>query len=172
MLAQIRYQRLRQHRYAILRPLAVANQNLAPLEIEILHPQANAFHQAHAAAVKQTREQRMNSLHPVENALHLVARQHHRQARRPLGSHHAVEPRQVNAQDLPVQEQQGRQRLVLRRRGHLAFHGQVCEKGLDFARPHVPRMALVVEEDESPRPLNILCFGSDTIMLQPERSRS
>jgi len=168
MLAQSRYQRLRQVRYAILRFLAVANPDLPLLEIEILHPQANAFHQAHATAVEQTREQRIDSLHPVENALRLVAGQHHRQALWPLGSHDAVEPRQVNAHNLPVKEQQGRQRLVLGRRGHLAFHSQVCEKGLDFLGTHFSRMAFMVEENESPGPLNILCFGSDTIVLEAD----
>jgi hypothetical protein len=41
----------------VLAALAVANQHLAPLELDILHPQAQAFQQAHAGAVQQAGHQ-------------------------------------------------------------------------------------------------------------------
>ncbi len=45
--------RFGQHRDPVFRPLAVANQNLIPGEIDVLHSQAQAFHQSKARAIHE-----------------------------------------------------------------------------------------------------------------------
>ena len=52
MPAQHRKKRARQHRHAILGTFAVAYQNLASAEIDVLDPQAGALEDAHAGAVQ------------------------------------------------------------------------------------------------------------------------
>ncbi len=42
----------RQHCHSIFSPFCVADRDLGVSEIDILHPQANAFHQAQTAAVE------------------------------------------------------------------------------------------------------------------------
>jgi hypothetical protein len=71
-----------------------------------------------------------------------AGRQHGRQVAGLLRAHDAVEPRQLYLQHLLVEEQQRGQRLVLRRRRHLAVHGQVREERLDLGGRHVGPMPL------------------------------
>ena len=161
-------QRLRQHRDPVLGPLTVAHDNLGPLEIHILHPQSHALHQPHSRSIKQTRHQAMDAIHAIENRRHLLARQHHRQALRLLGADDLVEPGQIDIQHLAVKKQQGRQRLILRRRRHPPLHRKMSQKSLNLDRPHLARVALAVEEDEAFYPLKILCFGADAVMLDAQ----
>ena len=73
-------------------------------------------------------------------------------------------------QDLspPTQKQQRRLGLILGRRGHLAFNGEVSQKRLDLGCAHVLRVALVVEQDEATRPVDISAFGANGIVTDPD----
>ena len=55
VVAQQPGQRIGQHRHAVLAALAVAHRDLPRGEIDILHPQPHALHQAHSGTVKQAR---------------------------------------------------------------------------------------------------------------------
>jgi len=57
-----------------LAALAVADQNLATLEIDILNPEAHALHQAHAGVVQEIRHQAIDAVHPRQHGAHLYAR--------------------------------------------------------------------------------------------------
>lgn len=48
---------LRQHRHPVLAALAVAHDDLAALELDVLRAQAQPVEQTHAAAVQQARDQ-------------------------------------------------------------------------------------------------------------------
>ena len=50
----------------------------------------------------------------------------------------------------------------------MLVHGQVCEELLDFRFAHVPRVALVVEEDEALRPLDVGPLGAAAEMAHPD----
>lgn len=52
-----------QYRNTIIIPLALANHNLAPLKLHILHAQAQGTHQPHARAVEQLRNQTGRAVH-------------------------------------------------------------------------------------------------------------
>jgi hypothetical protein len=61
-----------------------------------------------------------------------LGREHHGNAPRPLGAHQILHPGQPYAQNLAIQEQQCRQRLILRAGRHLAPRRQFGEKRLYF----------------------------------------
>ncbi|OGI61343.1 MAG: hypothetical protein A2W18_12400 [Candidatus Muproteobacteria bacterium RBG_16_60_9] len=74
MFAQLLRQYRRHHGHTILVALALAHQYFVALEVNILHPQPHAFHQAHAGAVDQPRHQPLRAVEVSEQALHLARR--------------------------------------------------------------------------------------------------
>jgi hypothetical protein len=52
-----------------------------------------------------------------------------------------------------VEKQNRCHRLVLRRRGHVGFHGQVGEEAVDVGFGQFARMAMAVRVDESLNPI-------------------
>lgn len=76
LIPESRNDTLRQHRHAILRPLAIAHGNLVEFEIHIFDAQAETFHQAQTAAVKQARHEQMDTGHLRQDPLHFGPGQH------------------------------------------------------------------------------------------------
>ena len=100
----------RDHRDAVLATLALAHEDLAAREIEILHAQPHAFHEAHARAIEEPRHQARNAVEQCKNVTDFLACQHDRQPPRPFGAFDFPEPGQLDAEHLPVEEQECRQR--------------------------------------------------------------
>jgi hypothetical protein len=48
------------------------------------------------------------------------------------------------------------------------WDGQVRQELLDFGSAHVARMALAVEQDELPGPVNVTCFCSRRVVSHPQ----
>jgi len=65
-----------------------------------------------------------------------------------FGPYHAVEPRELGAENFPVQEEKCRQRMILSRRRHPVPGCQRSEERLDFHLAQVARVSPAVEEDE------------------------
>ena len=166
MFLQGRTQTLWQHRHPILRPLAVPDQDFSPVEIHILHPQPHAFHEAHSRPIQKPRHQSISAMHPGQCGRHLGTTQDHRQTRRTLGAHHLIHPRQFDIQDFPIQKQERRKRLILRRRRDLAVDRQIRQKRRHLHRPHLARMAFAMKQHKTPNPLDILRLGSYAVMPQ------
>jgi hypothetical protein len=61
-------------------------------------------------------------------------------------------------------KQQGGLGLVLRRRRHPTLHRQVREKSRHLVGTHGLRMPLAMEQDETPRPVDIRLLGADRIV--------
>jgi hypothetical protein len=59
-----------QHRQAVFFAFALAHHHLRLLKVNILDAQAQAFHQAQAAAVQQTGHQLVQPLHPAQYLVH------------------------------------------------------------------------------------------------------
>jgi hypothetical protein len=55
------------------------------------------------------------------------------------------EVEQVTVEDLPVEEEDRAERLILGGRGHLSMGGQMSDKRLQLRRPNLFRMALVIK---------------------------
>ena len=90
--------------------------------------------------------------------------QDHRQALWPLGANRALDASRLDLEHLLVKEEQGAEGLVLRRGRDLPFDSQVREEGVDLGRAHLPRMTLVVEEDEALDPSGVGVLGADAVV--------
>jgi len=86
------HQRPRQHRPPIAPPLAITNQDLEPLEIEVLHSQGAAFEQPQSAPVHESGHQRADTAHSHHHPRHLVASQHDRKTNGTLRPHYVRQP--------------------------------------------------------------------------------
>ena len=167
MFAQGRSHAGRQHRHPILEALAVPHQDFAALEIDILHPQAKAFHDAQTRAVHQAANQRVGALKSGQQRRHFAAGQDHGQPARRLRRLDAVQPGQLDMQHFPVKEQQGALGLVLRRCRNLPRHRKMGQELADLGRPHVPRVALAKMPDKSFNPIQISLLGTQAVVQKP-----
>jgi hypothetical protein len=69
---------------------------------------------------------------------------------------------------VPVQEQEGAERLHLGRRRHPALDGQVGEERLDLGGPQLDRVPRAVEQDEPAGPVYIRVLGAEGVIPDPE----
>jgi hypothetical protein len=81
-----------------------------------------------------------------------------------LRAHHLVEPRQRLSEDVLVEKQQRRERLVLRRRRHVALRGEPAQESRHLSRAHLARMPLLVEENEAADPVPVRLLGAPAVM--------
>jgi hypothetical protein len=102
------------------------------------------------------------------SAADLVAGKHHRQALRRLGARDAVQPGQLDAEHLLVEEEERALRLILGGRRNPAFDGQMREERLDLRGAHLGRMASPVEDDEAPHPVGVCFLGPDAVVLEAD----
>ena len=63
-------------------------------------------------------------------------------------------------EDCAIEEEDGRESLVLGGGGDVLFDGEVGEEGLDFWGAHFERVAFVVVEDEAAHPVEVGLFGA------------
>lgn len=156
-----------QHRDAILGAFPVAHQNFPALEVDIFDPQSDRFHDPHARAVQQFREEPVVAPEAIEQPCRLGSREHRGQARGRLCPDDTVEPRQLADEDLPIEEKQRALRLILRRCSDLQFRREVREEFLDVACRQFRRVAIAVEANEAFDPVDVRLLGSKTVMLEP-----
>src|SRR3990172_7656183 len=133
-------------------PYVAADQDLAVGKINVFDPQPEALNDAQTGTVQKTRDQPARSSHLREQALHLRSREHDRQPRRPRWPLHSVQPWQLAAEHVAVQEKDRRQCLVLRRGRHAPLARKMVEKRGDLGFAERLRVALAVEEDVAPDP--------------------
>lgn len=77
---------------AIFAPLAAANEDLPPLEVEVFDPQAAALEKPQARSVHDQRHQRGRPVQLSKHAHDFRTREHHGQALRALRVDNVVEP--------------------------------------------------------------------------------
>ena len=154
----------RQHRHAVLVALAAPHDDLVRPEIHVLDAEAAALEEPEPGPIEQKRHESRRAFEPAQHGPHLVPGQDDGQALRALGADDLVHPREIDCQDLPVQEEQGAQRLVLRGRGDLPLDCEGAQEARDFGRPHVGGVALVVEEDVAADPRDVGLLGAAAVM--------
>jgi hypothetical protein len=59
-------ERLREHRHAVLRALALSHHELVTVEVDVLHAQLQAFRKPQSRAIEQARHQSMDAGHVAE----------------------------------------------------------------------------------------------------------
>jgi hypothetical protein len=124
--------------------------------------------QPQSATVEDRPDQPVLVLESGEDGAHFRVRKYDGQMARRFRTHDVLEPRQFEFEYLLVQEQQGGQGLVLRRRRDFPHDRKVRQEGLDFRRAHLPRMPLLVEEDVAADPLQVLLLGAIAVMQRPQ----
>jgi hypothetical protein len=97
-------------------------------EIDVLDPQPAAFEHSEPAAIEQLSHQPgLSGRNGYENPLRLVAREDDRQPLWFFRAFDAADPGQRLLENLPVKEQQGRKRLILRAGRDLPLQRQVSQ---------------------------------------------
>ena len=157
---EISFERRREHCDAILVALSTPHHNLIPGEIDVLDAQAAAFEQAKSRSVEQRNHEPWCAGQRGEDCGDLLARQDYWQTFRALGPDDAVEPRQVDLENVPVEEEEGAKRLVLRGRGDAPIDGQRAQEARDLGGAHLGRVALAMEEDVAPDPRDVRRLGA------------
>ena len=85
LVAEGRKKRLRQGDDAVFPALSIPHLDFPPLDIHILHAQAEQLHDAEAAAIEKPRLQGFLPIERAEQALDLLRRQYHREMAALLG---------------------------------------------------------------------------------------
>ncbi len=139
-------------RGAVVGALAAAHGDLVAVEVDVLDAQGQRLVDPQTRAVEQLTQETEGRVKLVEQGAHGRAGEHRGEVFGAAGALEAVEGGHVDLEHLAVEKDQRAERLVLRRgRGALAY-GQVVEKGRDFGRPQVARVASVVKAYEGAHP--------------------
>lgn len=134
------------------RPLAIAHQDLAALEREILQADRERFNQPESCAIKQVANQPCWPPDLLEHGSYLCPREYRRQAPRPGRSRHTSRYIHRLPEDLLVQEQQGARRLSLRGHADPPVGREVRPKRGNRLSAEFAGVTLAVMEDESSNP--------------------
>jgi hypothetical protein len=126
---------LRQHDGPVLSALALADGDLVASEIHVLDADAAALQDAEAGAVHQAGQEAVrlagvDGVHGVEQGGDLGQGEDDGDVAGAVGAD-GVEVAEVDLQDVAVQGEDGRERLVLRAGGDVAMHGEMGEEGFD-----------------------------------------
>lgn len=105
----------RKNGHSVLLALPAPDPDLTPLQIEILDPQRNRLPNPQPATIQEHGDQPGYAAELAQHARHLAPGQHHRQPARRRRSDQPAQVAERTREYLPVQEQQGRQRLGLGR---------------------------------------------------------
>src|SRR5712692_9628459 len=127
-----------------------------------------ALQQAQARAVQQDRHQPWHAIEPPEDGADLLARQHDRQVLGPLGPDDVVEPRQLDAEHVAIQKQQGAQRLVLGRGRDFVLDRERGQELGDLGGAHLHGMALAVEKDVALDPVDVRFLGATAVVSRAD----
>jgi hypothetical protein len=103
-----------------------------------------------------------------EENLHFVSREDHRRVRGLLGALHVVDPRQLNAEDFAIHEENGVQRLVLSGCRDFAANCEVAEEGAECVRTELGGWMTTMEEDVSTDPLDVRLLRSNAVVLEAD----
>ena len=77
-------------------------------------------------------------------------------------------PRHIDAQHLAIQEQDGRQRLVLRTGGDLANRRKRTQERLHFHGTKLARVTFPVGEDEPANPAYVSLLGTQAVVFESD----
>ena len=151
-----------------LPPLRVTHDDLAARELEVEDAKAQALHEAKPGAVHERRHQPLVAIELTEDGLHLIAREHHRQALGLAGADEVGELPDLAADDVTVEEQECGESLSLRRGAHLFIDGQVSEECVDLGLGHVGWMTDAVEADEAPDPEAVGLLSAPAVVARAQ----
>ena len=155
--------------HSVASGLAAPDADLPPLEIDILHAQAQGLEQAEPASVQEQRDEVDVAGQMTEQGADLVARQHDGASLRTLRPDHEFEALEVPVQNLPIQKEERARGLVLRGRAHAALGGEVSQERRDFRGSHARGVREVVKPHESANPKDVRLLGAAAVVPPTNR---
>ena len=155
---------------AVLASLAVADADLEAVEVDVLDPEGGALHEPEARAVQDEGHQPGYSVDVLEQGSHLLGGEHDRDALGALGTDEGGGELGGALQDVRVQKEQRRERLILRRGADALHAGEVGEERRNLVRPQRVRVAHAVELQEAADPAAVGFLGSRAVVSDAERS--
>ena len=166
-LEQTADQRGGQQGCAVFATFAVMDGDHLPVEVEIFHPQPGRLDHPEPGAVHQRSQQLIGLREQGKNFAGLGMGQHRGDMSGALGPHNFANLSQRLLQHPRIQEHQRIERQILRGRRHLALNRQPTEKGIDLHRPHLQRVAQLMEADKVTNPVPVGFLGANTVVVQP-----
>jgi hypothetical protein len=152
---------------AILFAFAIPNGDRFVFKIHILDAQADAFHPAQAGAIEQ-----LGHEHEFESAAEMLQRgedflagEDRKQTLGALGGREQ-DGLDLFVKDLPLQEKDGAQGPVWGGGGDVMVLCEVDQGGADLLDVHLGRIAFVVEQNETLRPIYVGLFNAVRIMFE------
>ena len=145
---------------AVLSPLAVVDEDLLAGEVDVLDPQAAALEQAQAGAVHEGRHEGGRSAHLAQDRGHLLAGEDDGEAVGEAGAGDLLEPGELAAEDLAIEEEKRAEGLVLGGGADVPVRGEVAEVARDLRGAEAVGVALAVEEDEAADPGDVGLLGA------------
>jgi hypothetical protein len=138
-------------------------------EIDVLDPQAQAFHEPQPRAVQEAGHELLVAFQPSKHGADLLASEDDGEPFRPLGSDHVLDLFERAIHDDPVQKEQSAKRLVLGGGRHVFLVCQGGEKRRHLGLAHLQRVPFSVEQDELLDPENVSLLGTNAVMEGPDR---
>jgi hypothetical protein len=157
-----------ENREALVVAFRFADEDLVVLEIEVLDAQAEAFHEAQAAAVEELGHELVFAGEVAEDEADLVAAEDSGDAAGGAGAGGADRRFEGLAEDGAVQEEDGAEGLILGGRGDAFVDGQVGEERLDLLWAEVPGIAVFVEGQEAFEPEEVAAFRAKRVVFAAE----
>ena len=159
----------REERRAVLVALAGTHGDLSSTRVDVLHAQLQALEQAQARTVEERANESIVVVQLGQDGVDFVTGEHDWQPLGRSGSNGVVETDELAAEYIFVEEEDRGGGLILCRRGHSTFHGEMGEELDDFGGAHLLGMAEVVVVDVPPDPAHVGLLGSQAPMAESER---
>jgi hypothetical protein len=104
------------------------------------------------------------SLDRSQESADLVARKDHGQTLRSFGAY-GIERAQLDFEHVLIKEKKTAQSLSLSARGYVAPDGQIGKEPFNLGRAYFAWMPLAVEQDESPKRMDVCLFGTIRVVF-------
>jgi hypothetical protein len=137
-------------------------------ELDVLDPKPQAFQKPQSAPVEQKSNEAMDALQPPDHGPHLGASEDGREPARALRANDVGDLRELFLQNVSIEKENGRQRLILGRRADAEPGRQVRQEVVDLGLPHRLRVALPVEEDEPTHPRYVRLLSANAVVPRPD----
>jgi hypothetical protein len=165
---QVRGEGVWKHADAVAGALTLADEDLVLGEVEILDPQAEAFHQSQAAAVEQASHKLVGAGEAAQDFVDFQACEDGGEGFGAVGAHELSGEVEFEVEDGAVEEEQSAERLVLGGGRDVVVDGEGGEERFDVVRGEEGRVSLFVEEDEAADPMQVGGFGAWGVVAQAE----
>ena len=160
--------RVGQEGRTVFSSLAVADDDVSEIEIDILDSESKALEDAHPGAIEQQNDELDGSFETGEECRDLFAAEDGGQPFGLAGANDVLDPRRIDLENLTIEEEDGAEGLSLGGGGDVFIDGKMSEKPVDLVGFEIAGM-LFVELDEAADPGEIGLFGADGVVADPDR---